>query len=175
MLQGIRSGSLYNAIPKYSEMAGMLTLGALIFERALWSVKQDNPHGLKSFLIGLCKVDQLSNLPFAFSSFLTPRTFDFLTLATTLPVAYTHTVGANVQNVRYQFVNYVLGQTFNIIAKTINSFVIGKMAHETFCKGQKPGVLMAATTVFALGLSASSIYSDWKNDAKLTRFNRKLF
>jgi hypothetical protein len=69
----------------------------------------------------------------------------------------------------------VVGQTSNIVAKTINSFIIGKTVHEYFCKGQKPGALMAATTVFALGLSASNVYSDWKNDAKLSRQQRSIF
>ncbi|MBP7074136.1 MAG: hypothetical protein KBA81_01980 [Rhabdochlamydiaceae bacterium] len=175
MLQGITPGSLYNAIPNFSNKLGALALATLIFERVFWSVKQDNPPGTKSFLIGLFKVDQIVNIPLAFPSLLNQNTSVFLALVTSLPVAYTHTVGANAQNARYHVVNYVLGQFFNIVAKTINSFVIGKMAHEAFCKGQKPGALMAATTVLALGLSASNLYSDWKDDAKLRRYSSKLF
>ena len=175
MLQRVTLGSIYKEIPTFSNNVGAFTLATLIFERVLWSVKRDNPCGLKSFLIALCKVDHITNFHLAFSALVTWHTYTSLTLATALPVAYTHTVRPSEQNARYQAINYVVGQTSNIVAKTINSFIIGKTVHEYFCKGQKPGALMAATTVFALGLSASNVYSDWKNDAKLSRQQRSIF
>ena len=162
MLQGITSNSLYGAIPHFSKSDGAQTLLFLMVEGYLLSSSKE------IFSVGLglasCKAYSIIRTLCTDSSDVTL----LASLVAVVSTFYYHNVKLARNTYKYKIAR-AIELPFNVMAKIISSFALGKMAHEAFYKGQKPGALMAATTVFALGLSASNVVLDWRFSSKLKR------
>jgi hypothetical protein len=166
MLQGITprslSSSLYEAIPHFSKSDGAQTLFFLTVEGYLLSSAK-NSFGIGPALAST-KVYSIIRTLCADSS-------DATLLASLVAVAstfYYHNVKIAPNSYKHKIAR-AIELPFNVMAKIISSFALGKMTHEAFYRGQKPGALMAAITLSVLGFSASNVVLDWRFSPKLQR------